>query len=156
MAGSATLGDNLVDSLVDVVDDLRGDLHPAMGVRQWRVYTVRRTYAGEEAGDGPFTDVETEILPQPLVSYDLVNELTPAGIEDAGTITLSEVSLTYTEAELDGSVLLPTQQWYYVLRDAHGQEMRDRYFGLKDPPRPDRINTIGWIVKLIRQHIEAC
>ena len=156
MPGSATIGDNLVDSLLEVVDDLRGDLHPAMGVRQWRVYTVLRTWSGTEVGDGTKTDTETQILPQPLVSYDLANKLTPGGVDDDGIVTLSEISLTYTEAELVGPTLAANQEWFFVLRDAHGQGMPDRYFGVKDPPKPDRIQTIGWIVRLIRQNVEDC
>lgn len=155
MPGSATLGDNLVDDLVELVDDLRGDLHPAMGVRHWRVFFVRRTWATEK-GYGAFTDVETEMLPQPLVSFDLRSELTPAGVDEKGTIKLSEVSLTYTEAELNGQPVGALENFYYLLREGHGQEMRDRYFGLMDPPWPDRINTIGWVLTLIRQEIEDC
>lgn len=156
MPGSATIGTNLVDSLLGVVDDLRSSLHGDMGVRQWRVYTVRRVWTGDEPGDGTYTDTETEITPQPLVSYDLRNALTMAGLVEAGEIWLSEVSLTYTEAELTGRPLGASEQWFYKLTDAHGQGMEPRYYGLKDPPSPDRINTIGWKVKLIRQVVEDC
>jgi hypothetical protein len=158
MPGSATIEDNLVDSLLSVVDDLRGELHPAMGVRHWRVYTVLRTWSGSEIGDGDPSDTLTEILPQPLVSWDLRNELTLGGLDEKGSITLSEVSLTYTEAELTGPnhALEDNQQWLYLLREAHGQAMEDRWFGIQDPPWPDRINTIGWIVRLKRQRVEDC
>jgi hypothetical protein len=155
MPGSATIGTNLVDSLLGVVDDLRSSLHADMGVRQWRVYTVRRVWA-TEVGDGSFMDTLVEITPSPLVSYDLVNELTPAGLDERGNVRLSEVSLTYTEDELLGRPLGALEQWYYLLRDAHGQGLADRYFGVSGPPKPDRISTIGWVVQLVRQNVEGC
>lgn len=155
MPGSAIIGTNLVDSLLEVVDDLREDLHASMGVRQWRVYTVRRRWA-VEIGDGPYTDTVIEITPAPLVSYDLKNEVTPAGLDDGGEVTLSEISLTYTEAELTGRPLGDNEQWYYRLDDAHGQAMPARYFGMVGPPKPDRISTIGWVLTLVRQNIEDC
>lgn len=156
MPGSAVLGTDLVDSLVEVVDSLRGDLHPAMGVRHWRAFTVARSFASGEVDDGPFADVETEILPQPLVEWDLVNRTEPAGLNESGDCTLTEISLTYTEAELVGAHLTDAQQFFWVLREGHGQAMRARYFTVKNPPHPDRVKTIGWVIKLYRQQIEGC
>jgi hypothetical protein len=156
MPGSATLGANLVDSLVGVVDDLRGDLHPAMGVRHWRAFTVTRSFPSGEPGDGTFSDVETEILPQPLVDWGLSNRVEPAGLNESGDCTLTEISLTYTEAELVGAHLGDGQQFFWVLREGHGQAMKDRYFTVKEPPHPDRVKTIGWVIKLFRQQIEGC
>lgn len=156
MPGSADIGTNLVDSLLTVVDDLRDSLHTDMGVRHWRVFTQRRSWDGGEVGEGVMTTVEVEITPQPLVSTDLRNELTPQGIREAGGVMLSEVSLTYTEAELVGVDVMAHEQWLYVLREAHGQEMRDRFYSLSAPPMPDRISTIGWVVKLRPALVEDC
>jgi hypothetical protein len=155
MPGTAVPGANLVDSLLDVVDDLRDGLHTSMGVRHWRVFVQRRAWDGGEVGEGVLTTTETEITPQPLVTTDLRNELTPAGIREAGSVMLSEVSLTYTEAELTGNPAV-NEEWVYVLREAHGQLMEDRFYSLAAPPMPDRIETIGWILKLRPALVEDC
>ena len=70
MAGSAVLGTNVVDVLVPVADDIR-DLATELGAHQFRVYTVKRTYSSQVAGEGSYTDVETEITPRPVVEARL-------------------------------------------------------------------------------------
>jgi hypothetical protein len=92
---------------------------------------------------------ETEITPQPLVTYgDLRFQLDPCGLETAGEIVLTEVSLTYTEPELVGGPPADGVEFAYLLRDAHGQQLYPRYFVPAAPPYPDRINDIGWRVRL--------
>ncbi len=155
MPGSATIGTNLVDSLLGMVDELRGDLHTAMGVRQWRVFRVTKTWTGPRRGEGTASTVELEITPSPLVSQDLRNQLTPQGLDEAGALYVSEVSLTYTEDEL-APVATALQEILYVLRDAHGQSIQDRTFYLTAPPLPDRTDSIGWILKMARISVEDC
>lgn len=156
MPGNATIGTNLVDSLLGMVDDLRGSLNPDMGVRQWRVYVVSRLWTGGRIGDGTFVDTETELLPQPLISsYELFYGLSPAGLTESGKVVASEVSLTYTEAELKPSPVAG-EEIMYLLRDAHGQGIAPRYFVLSGPPKPDRTNTIGWILDLKEVQVDGC
>lgn len=127
-----------------------------MGVRQWRVFTVRRTYPSGTVGEGSFVDTEAEILPQPLVaSNDLFDQPIPAGLDEMGSITLTEVSLTYTEAELKLPFVAGSET-LYVLRDAHGQQIAPRYYQLMEPPKPDRVKTIGWILKLKVVTMDGC
>lgn len=153
MPGSASIDTAvLVDDLLGVIDDVRGDLHPALGVRQYRVFTVLRTWDGEERGAGIFTEVEDELLPQPLVEafVDSLNDrLLAAGLDEAGYIRLRELSLTYTAAEIKGPVLAPNQEWLVRLRDAYGQGEPQRDFTVKGL-YPDRIKDIGWTVSLSR------
>lgn len=156
MAGSATLGSNLVDSLLGTVDDLRGSLNTDMGTRQWRIYVVRRVWSGPRVSEGTYTDTLTELTPQPLVSSDdRFRQSSPAGLEEDGAVTLSEVSLTYTEDELKPSPAA-NEEILYLLRDAHGQSIADRYFVLAEPPKPDRVNTIGWIMRLRQVNVDGC
>lgn len=157
MPGSATLGNNLVDELIpDVVDELRDDLHTDLGVRQFRVFTVRRAYPSLEIGAGPFNDTEIELTPQPLVEpYRTKQELEPCGIDEAGYVVLREISLTYTEAELTGgynehATLQSGEDWLIKLTDAHGQEISNQYWLIDVRPYPDRIQDIGWTMKLRR------
>lgn len=155
MPGTATIGSNLVDSLLEMVDDLRGSLHADMGVRHWRVFRVVRSWDGGRRGEGARTVAELEITPQPLVTYDLRNEVTAQGVDEGGYVHLTEVSLTYTEAELYPRVA-PHQELLYCLREAHGQATADRLFTVASPPAPDRVDTIGWVLKLARADVEDC
>lgn len=158
MAGSSILGTNLVDSLVPgVIDGIRDALHPGLGVRAFRVYAVTRTYSGEFGGSD-FVDTEVELVPQPLVeSYvertgtSLRRVLEPCGIDEAGVVMIKEVSFTYTEAEVAGPPANPDSQEFLIkIGDAHGQAVPDRYFQPLGPPYPDRIQGMGWQMRLVR------
>lgn len=154
------LGQNLVDKLVPTVDKLRANLLPAMGVRQYTVAIIKRRWSGEQRGDGSASVVSTLILsPPPLLSYPnnmgaLHYELPPTGKVDEGTVTLSEVSLTYTEAELSGGALSVQEEVYYRITDGQGQGIAPRYYVLSAPPVPDREKAIGWQLSLHRVEIE--
>lgn len=153
MPGSATLDPNvLVDSLVtDVIDGLREDLHPQFGVRAYRTFTILRTWSGLIVGEGTPADVVTELRPQPRVAVwdGLEYRLEPCGLDLEGDIKLTEVSLTYTQAELDGGgVLTGNQQWLFRLDEAHGQAQRSKYFIHTKPPFADREKDMAWILWL--------
>jgi len=153
MPGSAVLGTNLVDELIpDLVDGLRDDLHPELGVRQFRVFAVTRTYTAEFGGDA-FTDSEIEITPQPLVmNYvgSIRHQLVPCGLDEAGLVVLKEISLTYTEAEISGPPANPDLQDFLIrIQDAHGQLTKSRHFQIAGPPYPDRVTDMGWAMNLI-------
>lgn len=153
MPGSATLDPTvLVDSLVtDVIDGLRGELHPAFGVRAYRVFTVLESWTGPSIGQGTKSVSETEIDPQPFVEVwnGLRFDLAECGIDEVGEVRLREVSLTYTEAELVGPTPLPTnQRWLIKISEAHGQANRDRYFVHTKPPYVDREKDMGWVMWL--------
>ena len=155
MSGTAILGDNLIDDLMPDVDDLRGDLNADFGTRPFDCQTVLRTWLGDSGmeGDGDFRDVITTITPAPRVEqwdgYKWV--LLAAGVHEDGIIRVSEVSLTYTWAELTGGTLEKNQQFFYRLVDAHGQE--DRILRQSKPPFVDREKTIGWILWLMDMNI---
>jgi len=153
MGGSATLDPNvLVDSLVDeVIDGLREDLHPAFGVRAYRTFTVRRDWSGAIAGQGQATETVVELRPQPrvLIWDGLRYSMEPCGLDEAGEIRLTEVSFTYTQAELDGGGDLPsTSEWLIRIDEAHGQEQRSRYYQHTRPPFADREKDMGFVLFL--------
>jgi hypothetical protein len=153
MPGSAVLGDNLIDSdLLDCLDEIRGEINPEIGLRQYRVYSVLRSWSGGERGAGTFTEVETELTPQPLVESfvdSMGGKLMSAGLDEAGLVRLREVSLTYTAAEIKGGTLEPHEQWLIRLKDAYGQGEPTRDFVVKGL-YPDRLKDIGWVVSLAR------
>ena len=160
MPGSATLNtDRLVDDLVETIDELRGDLHPDFGVRQFRVFAVTRTWAGSLVGEGDYTDQVAEILPQPKLEqwdgYKWV--LLSTGINEDGQVRMSEISLTYTQAELTGGIDQDerNQQFFFYLVDAYGQGLTPRCLKHAKPPMPDREKSMGWICWLMNINIPS-
>lgn len=156
---SSIIGTNLIDSLIEVVDSIRSSLHPDLGVRQYNVTLVKRTWSGGSVGDGTAEfDSQTVMDPQPLVLWEGRDyRLSPSagcGLVDAGNCTLKEVSLTFTESELLGLGLTAGQEFYYRISDAHGQGIATTYWIPTGPPIPDRESDIGWIVSLRRFEVD--
>lgn len=152
MPGSATLDpDVLIDDLVEVIDELRGDLHPQFGVRPFRVFVVTRSWTGLMLGEGSYSDSSIEITPQPRVlQWDGYKwALLAQGFHEDGVIRLVEVSLSYLYADLAPANLRPNQQFFYVLVDAYGQQSERRTLRSYRPPYPDREKDIGWVVDLM-------
>lgn len=155
MSKNAVLGTNLVDKLVPTADALRESLHDAFGVRQYRVYTVLRTWSGGSTGEGDPSDQEVELIPKPKVEmlpYQGVSGLRltqeECGIDEVGIIRLREVSLQYAEEELAGPVLQAGQEFFYKITDGQGQLIRDRYWVIYKTPVPDRNLDLGWTIEL--------
>lgn len=161
LVGTATLNQSvLVDSLVaDVIDGLREDLHPQFGVRAYRVYRVIRSWSGVVVGEGTPSDVAGELRPQPLVwtwetiANGLRYKQAACGIHELGAVKLTEVSLTYSEADLTGQPLRDNQELLFAIGDAHGQGTTVRLFTHDKPPYIDRIKDMGWVMFL--RHVEA-
>lgn len=153
LVGEAVLDpDVLVDSLVDdVIDGLRGELHPIFGVRAHRVYRVIRTWSGARPGDGAATDVVKELDPQPSIAAWDGLSITQGrcGLEEAGNVVLSEVSLSYTYDQLSRrGTLADNQMLFYVVGEAHGQGQPSIAFVLDKPPYVDRTKDLGWKIWL--------
>jgi len=142
--------DVLVDDMVAVIDDLRGELHPEFGVRAYRLHSVLRTWTGPGM-TGKKTDVVTEITPQPRVEQwdGRKFELVTCGLNEAGEIRLTEVSLSYTYPQLCGPDLdKARQQWMLKITDAHGQLTPASYWAHSKAPFVDREETLGWVLWL--------
>lgn len=152
MAGSAFLDpDVLVDDLVPLIDELRGDLHPEFGVRAYRVFACKRVSSGRFPGEGKASIVDVgEILPQPRVwTWDGLRwGLEACGLNEMGEIKLTEISLTYTDADLTGGDLPGNVQWMFRLEEAHGQGTPPRFFVHVRPPFIDREKDMGWVAWL--------
>lgn len=157
LIGHAVLNqDVLVDSLVtDVIDGLREDLHPIFGVRAYRAYRVIRTWTGRRIGDGAFTDDAGELRPQPRVKlWDGLRFVqATCGIRELGEIRLTEVSLTYTQADLTGQPLTKMQESFIALGEANGQASTTELFAHTAPPFIDRERDMGWVLSLRRVEV---
>lgn len=159
MPGSADLNpDVLVDSLVEMIDGLRDDLHPAFGVRPYRVFVVRRSYEGEAIGDGAYQDRETELRPQPRVLNLGHYDLAPGGLNERGETKVTEVSLSYAYAELtgEGMALGPSEQWLIRIDEGNGQGNPPRYFTHGSPPYVDREKDMAWVLYLRPIDVPGC
>ena len=154
MGGSAILDpDVLVDSLVvDVIDGLRDELNAEFGVRSYSVFTRHITWSGAQVGQGVATTVDTEITPRPRVAIwgGYRYELQKCGIDEIGQVEITEVSISYTEAELVGvrATMGKNQQWLILLREGHGQASREKAFIHDKPPFIDREKNLGWTMWL--------
>lgn len=150
---AAVLNDGLLgDVLVGVVDDIRREIRAALGTRPYRVAIVTRRWSGARCGEGTPTDTVLELDPAPMVT-DLSAriDLRPMGRDEEGDILLTEVSLRYTEAELH-PIGNDSTEWAYVIKDAHGQQIRRRFFTVTKQPDARRGDHVGdatdWAVTL--------
>ena len=155
----STLGNSILDTLIPVLDQVRGIVNPLVGNRQWTVTVVRRTWNGRK-GDliAGFTLSETVLSPQPLVEFQgddkgVGYEMKGAGREEEGICRISEVSLAYSEDQLAPVSLAGNVEFYYRLTDAYGQNVQPRHYVPAGPPAPDRIKSIGWVITLVRRHV---
>lgn len=154
LTGAATLDTSvLVDSLVpDVIDGLREELHPAFGVRAYRVYRVIRTWTGRAVGEGSSSDAAAELRPQPRVMMwnGLKYVQATCGLRELGDVELREVSLTYTDEQLDPKGLAKNQELFYALGEANGQGSPLRLWTVTAPAFIDRERDMGWVLHLRR------
>jgi hypothetical protein len=147
--GAASLGDNLVDDLVPVADELRDELHIEFGVRQYRCFGIRETWSGATVGVGAHAVTQVnEFLPSPNVELNDKHDLTPGGLLASGTCKLTEVSLTYTQNQIMGEPMAANEAWHIVLADGIGQEISRKIFIPQDHPTTDRDGNVGWEVIL--------
>ena len=66
-------------------------------------------------------------------------------------LKVSEISLAnYQEDDLTGGSLGSTVQFFWLLKDAHGQGVHSRADVPAAPPTADREKTLGWVVYLRR------
>ena len=146
---------NLVDDLVPCIDELRKDLHQGMGTRPYEVCFIRRKWNGCVVGDGQYTDTVLEACPRPHVHpfSSLKYQQEPCGLDEAGYVKVTEVSLSYTfhdivACEADEGV----EHLIKIQSDAtHGGP--PRYFVHARPPYIDKEKTFGWVLYL--EHVET-
>lgn len=143
MAKNALLDEDLLaDALVDVVDDIRRDVHEALGTRQWSVSVVTRRWSGATRGEGNATVNVLELDPTPMVRRSTRDRLGPAGREAAGTMIITGVSLRYTEEELQPKVDARTEVGYKLV-EKHGQREKTIWCVLSADPIPRRGDKAG-------------
>lgn len=141
----------LADALVGVVDDIRREIHGALGTRPYITTVVTRRWSGQRVGDGTPTDSFMVLDPPPCVDRSGGDRLGPAGRESIDTVTLTGVSLRYTEAELMPAVS-PGMEVVFMLESASGGRLKQEFFTIDSDPIPRRGDRAGdgsdWKIKL--------
>lgn len=132
----------LADALIGVVDDIRRDIHGALGTRPWDVAIVTRRWSGDIRGEGTPSITILELDPAPNVKRNSRDRLGPGGREAAGSMVLTGVSLRYTEEELQPKADARTEI-AYRLTEKHGQRLKVRWFMLSATPIPRRGDNEG-------------
>lgn len=136
----------LVDDLVPLVDDLRG-LHTTFGTRPYTVHLVRTKWSGGDRGSGTESVTsDLAITPTPLVSETdaLTQVFSPVGRGEQGDLTIGEISLTYTEAQLLPRDVAVDEQFFYEVRETTG--VRRRLFPTSAPYR--NTSQMGWTIRV--------
>lgn len=110
----------LARRFIGLADSLR-DLLTRFGLRAYKVAIVRVEWSGGRRGRGTAAVVDEKVLlPTPKISSldALAEVLQPAGLEELGTILLTQISGTFTEEDLrgysvDGDAIPANQEFFY-------------------------------------------
>lgn len=158
-ATQQTVDESLATELIDVADDMR-DLYTEFGVRRYVVRRLMIRWSGERRGEGSqFVELSEEILPTPKVLdlETLTEVVNPAGVDEIGTIVLTQISGRYTEEQLRGVTargedLDLNQDFFYEIEFilANGKDTFRRRFFPRGVPTyvPEQLQ---WQVRLERQ-----
>lgn len=145
----------LVDDLGELADDMR-QIGVDLGLRPYRVFSVRLRWSGDRVGLGePAVVLEEEFLPTPKVSTSLRREARePGGWVERGRTTLTEVSPRYTEAQIDA--LCPRtgpaneERFIEIRMDSRDENAPRRRFVVAEAPER-RAERFDWRVVLVPQ-----
>jgi hypothetical protein len=138
----------LIDNLISPIDVVRKNLHTILGDRPYKVYTVKQKWDGGGRGLGNVTEVSRVLLdPPPLISQDTNLEAVEAGLDEVGTIKVTEISLALTEAALTGEPLAVDEEFFFEVQYDKGSTCR-----YKPVSRPERdvAGKFGYTIVLKR------
>lgn len=148
---------SLGQRLIPVIDRVR-DLATQLGTRPYRVRLIRTRFSGPRRGVGVESVVyDLELLPTPKVvdMSSLTEVITPAGMNEQGTVQLQQISGRYTEEMLvgvgpDGNQVAANEAVYYEVeffrRDGGPSEKR-RF--VRDVLPFYDAGKVEWVVTLV-------
>lgn len=152
--------DTLLGSFVedDCLDELR-QIAADLGARPYRVFLVTTRWSGGKRGRGVETVVsETEILPTPKVdSMSAIQlQMLDVGVDDQGSLSISEISPRYNENQLlgrnqDGSEIPEDMTFSYEVSLSRNDrdDKKRRRFQIKGVPSYEA-TQLQWKVQLVR------
>lgn len=152
----------LVHDFIELADDLR-DMLTEFGLRTYRVQVVRIQWTGGKRGKGTaVVTEETLLLPTPKIS-DL-NEVLQAnlqsvGLNESGTLELTQISGTYTEEQLRGfssagDDIPPDEEFFYEIEffPQEGPAVKRRFYPASPPAyHPGKLQ---WSLRLTRSNAD--
>jgi hypothetical protein len=147
-----------MDRLISKVDTIRQRVNvDKVGVRRFRLYRVIRTWSGGEVGDGTASLSVTEITPAPAITLGKSRDaMNGRGRVEVGSMVASEISLSYTEADLQPT-LTSGQELYYRMVEMNDHGAHTTYWHLMATPEADRCETpsgnLQWILSFQRAQI---
>ncbi len=144
---------SLAEQLAGIVNDARA-INTELGLRPYRVLSVRVHWSGGERGRGDVTRVwEREFLPRPKVEPKVFRELRDAGIVERGGVLLTEVNPQLTEDEvmdLFHQRLQPGDDGYLeVFMDERDGSTERRPYAVDSVPER-RADRFDWKVRLVQ------
>lgn len=105
------------DDLIPILDDIRRDvIDVAVGLRLDDVTVRRRTWSGRSLGQGAPADTDLVLDPRPKVHdpSPRARYAEPGRFEE-GDQLVDKISLTYTQAQLDGGTLAANEELYWLV-----------------------------------------
>lgn len=157
---SLQLNKTLARRFIPLADKLR-DLMTKFGLRPYKVRVMRVKWSGGSRGVGqPSVVSELHILPTPLISdlTSLQEIVQPVGLDEVGSILLSEVSGTLTEDDLmgrgtDGESVGVDDEVFYEIEFPRpdGKASTRRRFYMTSPPHYFA-GKLQWQIRLEKAH----
>jgi hypothetical protein len=157
---SLQLNKTLARRFIPLADKLR-DLMTKFGLRPYKVRIMRVKWSSGQRGVGvPSIVQEIHILPTPLISdlTSLQEIVHPVGLDEMGSIQLSEVSGTFTEDDLmgrgsDGESIPSDDEVFFEIEFPRpdGKASTRRRFYMTSPPHY-HAGRLQWIIRLERAH----
>jgi hypothetical protein len=140
---SAQMKKTLAHRFIPLADSLR-DMLSAFGLRSYKVAIIRVEWTGGKRGRGtPVILSEKTILPTPKLESveSLAEVLQPVGLEEQGSLELSQVSGTFSEEDLrgysqDGEGIPANHEFFYeitFISPSAGEPQRRRFFPASAP-----------------------
>lgn len=133
---------SFTDKLSASMDKIRRSVHGSLKTRAYRVVVVTRVWSDGAIGEGTSSVTRLELDPRPLCSRVARDRMGPGGREAAGDIILTEVSLSYSAADLQPATPPGTEVNYQIIDDS-GQQQPDQWFVIDGDPIPRRGDRRG-------------
>lgn len=138
----------IADTLINPIDIVRKNLHTVLGDRPYTVYLVKVQWDGGSRGIGNAVETSRVLIdPVPKITNSTDLQALEAGLDELGTIRVTEVSLALTQDTLTGGTLAVDEEFFWEVQYDKGNTRRYKPVSL---PVRDIDKTFGYTVVLTR------
>jgi hypothetical protein len=151
---------SLADQLIPVADGIR-DLYTQFGLRPYTVRIITVSWSGGDVGVGvPSVVNNLHLLPTPkIIDLGNITEIAqPVGLDEVGSVEVSEISGSYTEDQLRGldyagnTQTVDIDMFYEIqMLQPNAQLGAARRFQLRGAPQY-LADKFQWVVRLEKSH----